>query len=401
MRTLDNNLQTAQTTGYPTGGYAPAVRCIFTSKDGGTTHDYSFDPTVNTNRLKHVQQVEERENDSGVILLSNYDRLVPADLTGYYVDVGWGLNTASGVLWDTAAGAVTPRMWVMQQSDISGAPKGSKPQLYTLFQLQGVWTTILKKQPVRLGETPYFQYIDNSPAGTLTNLTNLTIYGVIEYLIETALSAQTGLTFTLDALGTQDDGHIDTDIPFPSSGELMRTINYDSPGRFQTYGELILSLLELTKCVLIPRAGLAFKIVYPQSSDTSDETYYSSNADGHPFYEVENRRINIPANHIEVFGTTPETESTVGDWFDPDHYTTAPTRPFTPASIQAAYTGPFMPVTLSISEDGLDTEAEADARATALGWQRKDQILGTRVIIPMDARNELYDRVKIVDTRAN
>ncbi len=388
--TLDADLLTAQTTGYPTGSYAPAVRCIFTSRDGGTTHDYSFDPTVNTNRLEHVQQVQGRYSDSGVILLSNYDRSVPTDLTGYYVDLGWGLNTASGIKWDTAAGAVAPRLWVMPQSDISGAPKGSRPQLYTLFQLEGVWSGVLNKQPVRLGTTPYFQYTlaeIGNPFYIIPALTDLTIYGVIEYLIETALSAQTGLTFTLDALGTQDDGHIDTDIPFPSSGELMRTINADSPGRFQTYGELILSLLELTKCILLPRAGLAFRIIYPQTSDAVSETYYSSNADGHPFYEVENRRLNMTPNHIEVFGTDPET--IVGDWFDPDHYTSPPT-----------YDGEFMPVTQSISEDGLDTEAEADARAEFLGKQLKDQIRGTRVLIPMDARVELYDRIKIVDARA-
>ena len=59
-----------------------------------------------------------------------------------------------------------------------------------------------------------------------------------------------------------------------------------------------------------------------------------------------------------------------------------------------------MPVTQSISEDGLDTEAETDARATQLGWQLKDQILGTRVIVPMDARVELYDRVEVQDNRS-
>ncbi len=393
-RALNADLLEAQTFGYPTGGYQPALRCIFTSKDGGTTHDYSFNPTVTTNRLIHTQQIEEGESDSGVILLSDYDRTVPADLTGYYVDLGWGHNTADGIKWASGDGAVSPRLWVMQQSNVSGAPKGSQPQLYSVFQLQGVWGVILNKQPVRLGTTPLFRY---DAENTIAALTNLTIYGVIEYLIETALSAQTGLTFTLDALGSQDDGHINTDIPFPSSGELMREINADSPGRFQTYGELILSLLELTKCVLIPRTGLAFKIIYPQTSDTADVTYYSSATSGHPFYEVEHRRLTMVPNHIEIFGTDPET--TIGDWFDTDHYATPPTRPFTPADIETAYTGEFMPVTESKSEYGLDTEAECDNRAEFYGRQLKDQILGTRVIVPMDARVELYDRIKIYDSR--
>jgi len=454
-RTLTAALLAAQAYGYPTGkDYKPAVRCIFTSKDGVTTHDYSFDPTVTTNRLLHAQQVEERESDSGVILLQNNDRSVPVDLNGYYVDIGWGQNTSSGVLYTEANGAVTPRLWVMQQHDISGGQKDAKKELFTLFQLQGVWSAILNQQPVRLGTAPYYQYtltdIGNS-FNIIPDLTNLTIYGVLEYLIETGLTDQvshaitagsfitgtnyrietvgttnftligastntvdviftatgagsgTGTAkpaFTLEALGTQDDGYINSVIPFPSTTEpkdLLRTINADSPGLFQTYGELIISLLELTKCVLIPRTGLAFKIIYPQSSDTADETYYTSTTDGHPFYEVENRRLNMTPNHVEVFGTDPEANE--GHWFDPDHYTTAPTT-FTPEAIEAAYTGTFMPVTLMISEDGLDTESEADTRAAELGWQMKDQLVGTRVIIPMDARVEPYDRVQVKDTRS-
>jgi len=396
VRILTPALQTAQTTGYPTGGYQPAVRCILTSKDGGTTYDYSFDPTASNNQLMHIYQIEERENDGGGILLNNYARSLPTDLTGYYVDVGWGHNTASGIKWAEADGAVSPRLWVMQHIDISGGLKGQMPISYTVLNCEGVWAAVLNKQPIRLGTTPYFRYDE---LDTIPELTNLTIYGVLEYLIETALSAQTGFTFTLDALGTQDDGHINTDIPYPGGGVPLREINSDSPGTFQTYGEVIISLLELTKCILVPRAGLAFRIIYPQTTDTVNETYFSGSVLTPPSYEVENRRLNMTPNHIEVFGTEPATG--VGDWFDPDHYTTAPTRPLTPASIQAAYTGEFMPVTLSISEDGLDTEVEADARASALGRQLKDRILGARVVIPMDARVELYDRVKVSDQRGH
>ena len=268
-RTLNASLLTAQTTGFPTGGYQPAVRCIFTSQDGLTTHDYSFDPTVTTSRMHHVEQREAIGKDSGIILLSNYDKSIPADLTGYYVDLGWGHNTASGVKYTEADGAVAPRLWVMQQSDISGGLKDTLPQLFTSFQLQGVWDAVLNVQPILLGvDNVYHQYIDAETI--LSALTDLTVYGCIEYLIETSLNDQTGLTFTLDALGDQDDDFISSVIPFPSSGELLREINAEAPSIFQTYGEVIRSLLELTKCTIIPRAGLAFKIIYPQASDTAD-----------------------------------------------------------------------------------------------------------------------------------
>lgn len=406
-RTLHADLLIAQIAGYPTGRYQPAVRCILTSKDGGTTYDYSFDPTSNTNRLIHVQQTEERYTDPGVILLNNYDRAVPADITGYYVDLGWGHNTASGIKWDTAAGAVSPRMWVMPQSGISGGSKGAQPQLYTVLTMAGVWGAVLDKQPVLLTSTPsttipLYRYDE---LNTIAALTGKTIYDILEYLIETSLSTQTGLSFTLDALGTQDDGQISTVIPFPSSGELLRVINADSPWYFQTYGNLIRSLLELTNCVLVPRAALAFRILYPQSSDTADETYYSSAASGHPFYEVENRRLNMIPNHIEIFGGEDEATgypTVSGHWFDTDHFSG-----WTSPETTATYDGSFMEVKASGSTDnilweiGLDTAEKCRARAAELGWQLKDQMLGTRVVVPMDARVELFDRVEINDQRGH
>ncbi len=413
-RTLTANLLTAQTSGFPTGGYQPAVRCIFTSQDGLTTHDYSFDPTVTTNRMHHVEQREGLNNDSALILLSNYDKSVPADLTGYYVDLGWGHDTASGVLYTEADGAVSPRLWIMRQSDISGGPKGSQPQLYTSFELSGVWDAVLNVQPVLIGvDNVFHQYL--APENTfpdvfiLSALTGLTVYGCIEYLIETSLKAQTGLSFTLDALGGQDDGFINSVIPFPSSGDLLREINTEAPSIFQTFGEVIMSLLELTKTTIIPRAGLAFKIIYPQAADSADETYYSSDASGHPFYEVMNRRLNMTPNYIEIFGGQDESTglpTVVGYWFDPDHFNVAPTMPSvpsaspTPTAIEAHYTGDFMPVRASSWEIGLNTAAECNDRAEFFGRRLKEQIVGTRVIIPMDARVELYDRVQIEDERA-
>ncbi|KKL00840.1 hypothetical protein LCGC14_2628450, partial [marine sediment metagenome] len=380
-RTLNADLLTAQVSGYPVNGYQPAVRCILTSKNGLTLIVYSFDPTVTTNRLRHVEQTEERQNDSGIILLSNYDKAVPS-LIGYQVDLGWGLNTTSGIQW---ASAVTPRLWVMVQSDISGGPKSAKPQLYTVLQLQGVWQVVLNRQPLRLPSTantppdptiPLYRYDDEN---TISALTGKTIYGVIEYLIETALSAQTGKVWTLDALGDQDDGQINSTIPFPSGGKPLRTINVDTPFEFQTYGSIIRNLLEETSCILIPRASLAFKIIYPQTSDTADETYYSSASSGHPFYEVENRSLNMVPNHVEIFGGEDlEGQATVsGHWFDPDHYSTAPTT-FTPEAIEAAYDGEFMPVTASGSTDNilweieLDTVSQCETRASQLGRQLKD-----------------------------
>ncbi len=405
--TLHADLLTAQTSGYPTGGYAPALRCILTSKDGGTTHDYSFDPTVTTNKLRYAQQLQEKYSDPGVIMLQNNDRTVPTDLTGYYVDLGWGHNTSSGVKWDSA---VAPRMWVMHQADVSGGQKLSQPQLVTQFIMAGVWGAVLNQQPVLLISSPWsgipkHRYDEEN---TIFVLTGLTIYEVLKYLIEVGLSLQTGLDFTLDDLGTQDDGQINSVIPFPSDNtKLKRTINDGAPSYYQTYGDLIISLMELTKCVLVPRAvddsgNLPFRIIYPQASDTVNETYYSSEVAGHPFYEVENTRLNMVPNHIQIFGGGGDDGFPIvsGHWFDTDHYSGWETP-----AITATYDGPFMPVTAKgdmgseLWETGLHTAEECVTRAAELGWQLKDQRRGTRVVIPMDARVELGDRVQVQDSR--
>ena len=403
MRTLHADLLTAQVSGYPAKGYAPAVRCIFTSKDGGTTYDYSSDPTVTTNKSLYIQQTEEKYNDPGVILLQNNDRTVPTDLTGYYVDLGWGHNTASGIKWDTGAGAVAPRMWVMHQSEVSGGPKNAKKEIYTQFSMAGVWGAVLNTQPVLIQSFPA-RDIDihrHDENNWMISLMNKTIYEVLEQLIENALYTQTGMTFTLDALGSQDDGQISTVIPYPTELEdTLRVINADSPFYYQTYGDLIISLMELTKCILVPRAGMAFRVIYPQAGDAVNETYYSSEADGHPFYEVENRRLNMVPNHIVIYGGEDEFPTYEGHWFDTDHYSG-----WVSPSETATYDGPFMPVTAKgdtnseLWETGFRSDAECAIRAAELGWQLKDQRLGTRVVIPMDARVELYDRVSVDDSR--
>jgi len=438
LKTLAAELLTAQVEGYPTGGYQPAINCVLTSKDGLTTYDYSFVPTSTTNRLIHAEQTEHViEGDRGVLLFSNYDNAVPSDLRGYYVDIGWGMNTSDGLKYTGTAFA--PRLWVMRQQDVSGSAKGEQPGLFTVLELEGAKTAILDRQLFRLGNDPTYRDETGLLAGK-------TIYEIIEYLIETALNAQVGGSFTLEALGTQDDGQISTIIPFPivTAGSFvsgteyriltvgstdftligaaantvgeeffatdvgagtgtattseLRDINADSPNNYQTYGEVINSLLELTSCTMVTRYANNFKILYPLAADTADKTYYTSLADGHPFYEAMDRKINMTPNHIEIHGGADA--EYVGDWFDSDHYSTPPTRPFTPADINTAYDGAFMPVTYSMWEYGLESDGQCESRAEAEGKKLKEQILGSRVIIPMDASIELYDKIMVNNTRA-
>ena len=404
MRTLDAALLSAQRYGYPVGSYAPAVKCLLYSNNSATSYDYSFDPTSTTNRLIHVEQSEHVSNgDSGVILLQNYDESLPEDLTGYHVDIGWGLNTSAGIDYCDALWESSPRMWVLKHSNILGAPKGGTKVKYVALELGGIWNTVLNQQPVRLGDTPIFRYDDTT---TIAALKDLTIYGVIKYLLKTALAAQTGLPISLAALGDQDDGIIDNPliIPFPTGGTPLRWINSNTPNSFHTYAEVIDSLLELTKCFIISTSNVAFKIIYPQAADSIVKYYYSSIDSGHPYYEVMDARITTIPNHIEVFGGYSDLTGLpeyVGDWFNSADFSVPPTRPFTPASILAAYDGKHMPVTRSLWEKSFTSDADCNARALMEGNKLIAETLGGRIITPMDASIQLGDNIRAYGTTGN
>jgi hypothetical protein len=91
----------------------------------------------------------------------------------------------------------------------------------------------------------------------------------------------------------------------------------------------------------------------------------------------------------------------VGDWFDPKHYATSPTRPFTPADIEAAYTGEFMPKTFTDWFPEFESNTECLSLAEKLAWQIKDIQKSSSVIIPMDAAPELGDNIQIEDMRGH
>ena len=490
MRTLTATLVTAQVSGYPTGGYKPAPRFILTSRDGATTYDYSADPTLTTSRLLYAQQKEYRFNGNGQALISNYDRSLPASLVGYYVDMGWGLNTSTGVKWAEADGAVTQRLWVMKHNSSSGAEKGQTPKLFNLLQLENVWEAVLNKQPLRIGTTkPFYQ----DEAGVLANKT---VYSVLEYLIETALTEQTRYTFALNPLGDQDDGLISTVIPYTTvaSGSFVvgrvykiLTVGTDfvteqyakantvgtrfiaqvagtgtgtatasifdinpeavapsDQGMHDSYGAYIQGLMAKTTKGLWLRAEvttqgtpdvITFKVMYPQSTDAVVKTYYSDPANGHPFYEVQHSLVQSDANHVEVYGGEADPPTVFGEWYDPDEYTTVTAGSFVTGKsyyiltvgttdftligatanaigIRFTATGAgsgtgtakldnarFMPLPATFWDEGILTDAAAVIRATEIGRQLKDKLVGLRLIMPMDAASEIGDRIQAVDTR--
>ncbi len=366
------------------GDIDPAIRLVFTSQDGGTTYDYSFDPTSNTNRAENLTLRLEPFDEYCQIQLRNDDLAVPS-LVGYYIDLGLGANTDSGLRYGDY-----PRLWVKQQHTLSGGSKNGKKDLKILLELEGVWN-ILKEQLVLIGTAPFHN--DN-----FGNLTGKTIYGVLKYLIETSLYSLTGsiFQFTLDALGDQDDGAINSFVPEPVKNPEIPFLNKKAPERYETFIEVFESLLVWTGSYLLARDNLTFKIIYPQSTDAVQETYYSSLSDGHVFYEhTEDEYVKRP-NRVITYSDLSEDKDwstfVSGNAYDPDEWDLS----------TGTYTGEYMNIIRTkVDSEGLliTSSARADTWAAFLLDKYQAETFGGRIVVPFDPRIELFDRAQTISTR--
>lgn len=336
MRTISSSLQSAQEAASQT----PYIRLVF--HHGGTSHNYS-------DRKKLIEHHEEPYNDYATILLGNHDREV-VDLTGYYVDIVYGAD---------GEGVATARLWVKAQSEIS-----VEGQLAVVLSLEGAWS-LMGEQLLRIGSPPLY---NDQP------YTTSTVYGILENLIESELATATGYSFILNVLGDQDDGIIDTFIPQFSPNQV----------KFDDFNTLIQTLMAMTKCYLRAKAGLDFEVVHPEEGDSTDETYYSYQA--YYFLEyVEQRNITIP-NHVIVFCNQVE-----GVWVVESI--------ITGVAQDSSQINSYMEVIGLFTAPTITTQGDANDRASAILSKLQAEIVAGRLVIPHDCRVELYDRVRVYDTR--
>jgi hypothetical protein len=303
----------------------------------------------------------------------------------------FGANTVSGL--QDGTNGVCPRLWVTEQSSIS-APG----QLKTVLTLNGVWR-ILKQLPLHLtgDDPPFFQDAHDSLAG-------MTVYWLLNFIIYT-LSIETGTySFYLNDLGTQNDGIINTDIveigtlTNPGIGRPNITSNNGIISNIQmSYYDFIMRLMDTTKCYLRVNNGCYFTVIYPQVADSVDETYYSILSGGHVFYENNDADSQVIPNHVVVYahedpGSTTWADLITGHAYNADDFSTPPT-----------YDGPYMEVQQIITIEQPDPAGYSQARVDniAAAYLAKFQAgaAGGRVVVPHDARVELYDKVQVVDSR--
>ena len=334
MRTLNANHLTAQTT----GKRKPYIYLPFTSKDGLTTYDYT------SRNLEIVYDLFLTYNNAR-ITLDNHDWGI-ADLRGCYIEIGFG-DTYSTVNYKQDY----PRMWVKDQSEID-SPNG----LYVELYLEGM-IEYLKAQPAdHVGTKPYFRHTYEYS----------TRYEIIKAALEHA-------GFTLNAL-SENDGIVDT---------LINDFKVNA-ARVESLYDIIYAAISGTHSYLRFNNNLTVDVIYPQTDDAVDETYYSYQA---PYsYYYKEKKAELEPNHFLVYGNQNLTDKTWDNILTGEYEDTTST---------ARYTD----VTQHLIAAGLDNTGDLTDRAEAYALRTKSEEGSAVLVIQHDSRVELLDKPQIISTR--
>ena len=312
-----------------------------------------------SSRLLYLEHHEEAYRDRAIIGLSNRDNALDAvDLDGQEFEIGYGYDT-SGNGGSTTDKVDTATLWVKSHQIIS--VQGER--IYQIYA-EGMWMR-LREQKVIAGITGDSPLYDN-----IFNATH-TVYGLIELVLEGAMS------WTLNALPATDDGIIDAFRPVFEINQMP----------YEHAAALLYRLLWMTKMYLRAKSGKAWDVVYPQTGDSVDETYYSYQA--HWFAEYAEKTILLIPNSILVLCNQDPT----GEWDTPAYPLITGTA--SDATQIAKYTEIVQPFLAG----NIRTPTDANNRAASILSKLKSEILAGRLVIPHDAQVELYDRVEIVDGR--
>ena len=360
------------------GSRLPYFKIVFTSKDGLTTYDFSTDSATYGDRLLGIDHREEISEEGGTakIYLENHDELVP-DLRGYWTEIGYGLNTGT-VVSPTYEYAKTARLWVKYQSKVY-----FRGMYYVILELEDFVSRMQETIVHRIGywSKPFFyQYYEG-----------FTVYEWLYLLIagETRDDSTSDVIYT-DITVEDSDGIIDIVKP---KFEINRTT-----GEYETLFQVVMRLLNITKCFMRFRPSLVVTFVYPGGDTTPDITYYR---DTEPQWTSFNERTGlVRPNKCYVFGGADVTfwEDVYGvqhaewDWASAVENMTI---------IEGSYENTTETDRYEECErfelvEGIRTKAEADQRAEVSVLHRQPSDTVGRVLVRHDCRVELYDRVAVI-----
>lgn len=334
---------------------------LISAQKSGAADPYIYihiNSTDYSSRLISLEHREEPYREWARIILANSDRhFNDTDLRGCSFFIGYGYETDSGTRYcgDGSGSEATPTLWVKSQSMVS-----MEGELVCVLDCEGGWT--------KLREYNYIVATDEPPYINYTFKSTETVCQIIEKALELA-----GFTISYESY----DDIIANYCP-------LMTVN---PNDFETPYSIIRRLLNMTKCFLRQQESSDFEIVYPQDTDSVNETFYSSQA---PYFKeyVEKSNLLIP-NSIVVFANLIDEE---GNWDTSNMITgTAKDQDSIDAygEVIEYFIFPYIP-----------SQGNADDRAEAILVRYKAETFAGRLILPYhDCRVELYDRVEIFDTR--
>ena len=362
MRTLSAALLAKQTA----TKRVPAVRVLINGVD------YS-------NRVTFVEHHEEPYRDYATINLDNSDRGLDAvstadtNLLGYRFRIAYGYDTGNNIAEPLGDGSTreyveSADLWVKSQQPIS-----SEGLLEVQLYCEGQWAYLREQRVVAAGNTVEVMNPDevtDDPLFSNTFERTKTPYELIEAVIEDAMG------WTLNAFSGVQDGIINSFRPVLTVESLPYAAAF-----------LRDKLIVMTKCYLRAKANLIWELVFPQTSDSVDETYNSDSA--HYFLSYVEKINEVIPNRIIIFANDPNgLYEATGVWPEPIM-----------VGDSGAYTGNYVEVIEAHLAATIISQADADNRANAINTRYRAELLGGYLIVYHDARVELYDRVRINDRR--
>ena len=369
-----------------------------------------------SSRLLYIEHHEEAYRDRAVIGLNNRDNsLDTVDLDGCEFEIGYGYNTTdqggsstdkvdTATIWVKSHQIISIQgeriyqiyaeglwMYLRERKVIAGITIWAASKSYVLNQSIGpttpnghryvcttagtsgstepTWTTG-SGDTVADGSVVWTEDGVADPYSNTFNATH-TVYGLMELIIEGALG------WTLEDT-PPDDGIIDTFSPVFEINKLP----------YENAAALLYRLIWMTKEYLRPRASKTFQCVYPEEDDTPDETYYSDKA--HWFIEyVEKTNLLIPNSIVVLCNQDP------GDL----KWNTTAYPLIVGTASDATEIAKYNEVIEVFIAGSITTQANADLRASAILTKLRAETSAGRLVIPHDARVEMYDKISVKDSR--
>ncbi|MFA5384140.1 MAG: hypothetical protein WC364_05675 [Eubacteriales bacterium] len=367
-----------------------------------------------SSRLLYLEHHEEPYRERATIGLSNRDGTFDdLDLDGEEFEIGYGYDTTDhgGSATDYVP---TATLWVKSHSIIS--VQGER--IYQIYA-EGMWS-LLRVMKVLPGVTVW----KASMSVVADQRINPTVPNGHVYI-----SSAVGTTDTTEPTWPLLGGVLDNDVFWTEDGisspysnifnathtveEIIKLVvesmgwtwtpvvsgdsivNVFKPifvigsGGYESGAAIIYRLIWMTYMYMRAKPSKTFELVYPQETDPVDVTYYSAQAPFFTEYDKQSKLLE-PNSIIVLCNADPSTGE-----LNTEGYPV-----MTGVASDTDQIAKYVEIVEPFIDGSIREQLDATNRAEAILARLKQEISGGRVLLPFhDCQVELYDFVKIVDTR--